>query len=82
MRWISEWHAWVKDVECSNLWTNTCAAGGKLVGYISAKEVLYYFNLPPFISSQDSFFTLTAEALEVFQHFKTPEMILYFTNFF
>ena len=66
----------------SNLWTNTCAAGGKLVGYIPAKEVLYYFNLPPFISSQDSFFTLIAETLKVFQYFKTPEMILYFTKIF
>ena len=66
----------------NNLWTNTCEAGGKLVGHIPAKEVLYYFNLPPFTDSQDSFFTLTVEAMEVFQHFKTPEMISYLTKIF
>ena len=58
----------------NNLWTNACEAGGRLVGHISAKEVLYYFNLPPFINFQSSFLTLTAEASEIFQHFKTPEM--------
>ena len=57
----------------SNLWTNACEAGGKLVGHIPAKEVLYYFNSSPF-NSQGSFFTLTKENLEIFQHFKTPEM--------
>ncbi len=66
----------------NNLWTNTCEAGGKLVGHILAKEVLYYFNLPPFINSQNSFFALTVEALEVFQHFKTPQMISYLTKIF
>jgi hypothetical protein len=35
----------------SNLWTNACEAGGTLVGHIPAKEVLYYFNSFPFISS-------------------------------
>ncbi|PKY22247.1 hypothetical protein RhiirB3_446545 [Rhizophagus irregularis] len=59
----------------SNLWTNACEAGGKLVGHIPAKEVLYYFNSSPFISSQSSFFTLTEIASKVFLHFKTPEMI-------
>ena len=59
----------------SNLWTNACEAGGKLVGHIPVKEVLYYFNLSPFISLQSSFFTLIEIALEVFLHFKTPEMI-------
>ncbi|CAB5365021.1 unnamed protein product [Rhizophagus irregularis] len=58
-----------------NLWTNACEAGGKLVGHIPAKEVLYYFNSSPFISSQSSFFTLTEIASKVFLHFKTPEMI-------
>ncbi|CAB4439120.1 unnamed protein product [Rhizophagus irregularis] len=58
----------------NNLWTNTCEAGGKLFAHIPAKEVLYYFNSPSFVS-QGSFFTLTKENLEIFQHFKTPEMI-------
>ncbi|CAB5210970.1 unnamed protein product [Rhizophagus irregularis] len=58
-----------------NLWTNTCEAGGKLVGHIPAKEVLYYLNSSPFINSQSSFFSLTEIALEVFLHFKTPEMM-------
>ncbi|CAG8718505.1 10020_t:CDS:2, partial [Rhizophagus irregularis] len=48
--------------------------GGKLFAHIPAKEVLYYFNSPPFVS-QGSFFTLTKENLEIFQYFKTPEMI-------
>ncbi|GET66211.1 hypothetical protein GLOIN_2v1781853 [Rhizophagus irregularis DAOM 181602=DAOM 197198] len=50
----------------SNLWTNACEAGGKLVGHIPAKEVLYYFNSSPFISSQSSFFTLTEIASKTF----------------
>ena len=66
----------------NNLWTNTCETGGKLICHISAKEVLYYFNLPPFINSQSSFFTLTREALEIFQHFKTPEMLSSLTKIF
>ena len=57
-------------------------AGGKLVGHVPAKEVLYYFNLPPFINFQDSLFTLTAEAMEVFWHFKAPEMISYLIKIF
>ncbi|GBC05191.1 hypothetical protein RclHR1_00610003 [Rhizophagus clarus] len=57
----------------NNLWTNTCEAGGKLFAHVPAKEVLYYFNSPSFVS-QGSFYTLTKESLEIFQHFKTPEM--------
>jgi len=55
---------------------------GKLVGYILVKEVLYYFNLPSFINFQNSFFALTVKALEVFQHFKTSQMISYLTKIF
>jgi len=56
-----------------NLWTNICEAGGKLVGHIPSKEVLYYFDSFPF-DFQGSFFMLTKANLEIFQHFKTPEM--------
>ncbi|RIA81955.1 hypothetical protein C1645_836130 [Glomus cerebriforme] len=49
-----------------NLWTNTCEAGGKLFAHIPAKEVLYYFDSSPFDSQEN---------LEIFWHFKTPEMI-------
>ena len=64
-----------------NLWTNTCEVGGKLVGHIPAKEVLYHFNSFPF-NSQGSFITLIRENFEVFQHFKTPEMKSYLTKNF
>ena len=83
-------HAWVKKANFldylsyvsiniylnvyNNLWTNTCEAGGKLFAHIPAKEVLYYFDSPPF-DSQGSFFILTKENLEIFRHFKTPEMM-------
>ena len=86
-----QWHAWVEKANFldylsyisvniylnvyDNLWTNICKAGGKLFAYILTKEVLYYFDSPLF-DSQDSFFTLTKENLEIFWHFKTPEMIL------
>ena len=51
----------------NNFWTNTCEVGGKLVGHISAKEVLYYFDSPPF-DSQGSFFTLIKENWKILQH--------------
>jgi len=91
-------HAWIKEAKFvdylsylsvniymnvySNLWTNKCEAGGKLVGHIPAKEVIYYFNSPPFINSQSSFLTLNEIALKIFLHFKTPEMISDFAKIF